>query len=233
MSKFPVYNFKGEKVKEVDLNPAIFGLKIKPELVQQAVVIQQANSRQVIAHAKDRSEVSGGGRKPWRQKGTGRARHGSSRSPIWRGGGITFGPTKDRNFSVKMNQKAKQKALLMTLSDKAHNQKIVLIDELSLTEAKTKKFLEILQNLNLRPTKKSVKKDKTETGEKKQLTKKNNAGVLVVLPKKDEALVRSIRNLEKVDSIMANSLNVIDVLKKQYLLLPLASITEIEKTFVK
>ena len=108
--KVTVYNVKGEEVKEMDLGSAIFGVKVKPELVQQAIVAQQANSRQNLAHAKDRSDVRGGGKKPWRQKGTGRARHGSIRSPLWRGGGATFGPSKTRNFSLKMNKKAKRKS---------------------------------------------------------------------------------------------------------------------------
>lgn len=233
--KATVYNIQGEKVKEVDLNPAIFGVEIKPELVQQAVVVSQANKRQVFAHAKDRSEVSGGGRKPWKQKGTGRARHGSSRSPIWRGGGITFGPSKVRNFSLKMNKKAKRKAVLMSLSDKAINEKIILLDKLELEQAKTKKFFEILQNVNLRE-KKAKKKSTTSKDEKndkdkieKKAKPKKVKSVLLVLSKKAENIQRAAKNIPRLITAQASSLNILDILKHQYLLMPLDSIAEIEK----
>ncbi|MFA6254934.1 MAG: 50S ribosomal protein L4 [Patescibacteria group bacterium] len=238
MAKATVYNQTGEKVKEVDLNPKVFGLEIKPELIQQAVVSQQANQRQNLAHTKGRGEIRGGGRKPWRQKGTGRARHGSIRSPLWRGGGITFGPTKDQNYSLKINKKAKRKAILMSLSDKANNQKIILLDKLELEEAKTKKFFKILQNLKLREAKakKTVKKEEKVTSkkiEKSEKTKKSREkGILLVLPKKDEKVQRAARNIPRLVTIQANSLNVLAVLQQQYLLMPLDSLAEIEKTFV-
>src|SRR3989338_7773386 len=138
MTKFPVYNVNGEKVSDVELNPDIFGVAIKPQLVQHAIVIQQANARQVLAHTKNRGEVAGGGRKPWRQKGTGRARHGSTRSPIWIGGGVTFGPRNERNFEKKINKKMKRKALLMALSTKVADSQLVIFDDLKMKEAKTK-----------------------------------------------------------------------------------------------
>ncbi|MFA5021642.1 MAG: 50S ribosomal protein L4 [Patescibacteria group bacterium] len=233
MIKTTVYNLTGEKIKEVELNPAVFEVKIKPELITQAVVTLQANQRQVLADTKDKSEVAGGGRKPWRQKGTGRARHGSIRSPLWRGGGITFGPTSDRNFSLKINKKAKRKAILMTLSDKALNEKIVLVDKLELEQVKTKKFFEILKNLNLRDKKKIAKK-KDESSDKKPKEKKKPAKkVLVVLPKQDLKLWRAARNIDRLDMILADSLNVLDVLHANYLLLPVESLAVIEKTFVK
>ena len=234
MSKATVYNTKGEKVKEIDLNPKVFDLKISPELVQQAVVTQQANRRKNLAHTKDKGEVRGGGRKPWRQKGTGRARHGSIRSPLWRGGGITFGPTKDQNFSLKMNKKAKRKAILMVLSDKASRQKIVLLDNLSLEEAKTKKFFEILKNLKLRKSsgnKKALAKDKKETKELKS-DKIKAKSVLVILPEKNDKIKRATQNIPKLNTIQANSLNILDILQPEYLLLPLDALTVIEKTFV-
>ncbi len=239
MAKATVYNQMGEKVKEVDLNPKVFGLEIKPELIQQAVVSQQANQRQNLAHTKDRGEVRGGGRKPWRQKGTGRARHGSIRSPLWRGGGITFGPTKNQNYSLKINKKAKRKAILMSLSDKATNQKIILLDKLELEEAKTKKFFKILLNLKLREAKakkKTAKKEekinekKTEKSEKTKKSKEK--GILLVLPKKDEKIQRAARNIPRLVTIQANSLNVLAILQQQYLLMPFDSLAEIEKTFV-
>jgi len=255
--KATVYNIKGVEVKEVDLDPAIFSVKVKPELVQQAVVVSQANKRQVLAHAKDRSEVAGGGRKPWRQKGTGRARHGSNRSPIWRGGGITFGPTRSRNFSLKINKKAKRKALLMSLSDKAANGKIILLDKLELEEAKTKKFFEILRNLKLREKKEETKKsasadakvlaDKkassfTKVSEDKSAGKQENEkaekakkskekSILLVLPKKNEKAQRAARNIPRLTTVPANSLNILDILKQQYLLLPVDSLDVIKKTF--
>ena len=238
MNKATVYNVKGEKIKELELNPKIFGIEVKPVLVTQAVITLQANRRQNLAHTKDRSEVRGGGRKPWRQKGTGRARHGSIRSPLWRGGGVTFGPTKERNFSIKINKKARRKAILMTLSDKAANQKIILLDNLSLEEAKTKKFFEILQNLNLREKKigkKTIKKDASKKEVKKEVKKKQKKekSILVILPKKDEKVQRATRNITRLELIQANSLNVLDIINSNYLLMPVDSINEIEKIFVK
>lgn len=226
MSKATVYNVKGEKVKDLELDSEIFGLEINPEVVSQAVIAQQANARDVLAHAKDRSEVAGGGKKPWRQKGTGRARHGSIRSPLWKGGGITFGPSRDRNFSQKINRKAKKKALLMTLTDKAVNEKIVLLDNFNLEEAKTKNVYDVLKNVKLRTAKK-LKKDKDEK------STSSESRILVVLPKQDEKIVRATRNIAKADTITADSLNVVDVLKATYLLMPVDSVDVIKKTFVK
>lgn len=234
MTKATVYNTKGEKIKELELSSKVFGLKVNPELITHAVNVQQSNARNVLAHAKDRSEVSGGGKKPWRQKGTGRARHGSIRSPLWRGGGVTFGPTKDRNFSLKINRKAKKKAILMGLSDKAAHERVILLDQLSLEEAKTKKFYEILQNLKLRSAR--VKTATKKTDKKGPVSEKANKKVdrvLVVIPKNDEKLVRAAKNITKADTIAADSLNIVDVLKANYLVIPLDSLEIIEKTFVK
>ncbi|MBI3291151.1 50S ribosomal protein L4 [Candidatus Falkowbacteria bacterium] len=247
MNKVAVYNVRGEKVKEIELNPEVFGLAVNPRLVAQAIVTQQANSRHNFASVKDRSDVSGGGRKPWRQKGTGRARHGSIRSPLWRGGGVTFGPSKNQNYSLKINRKARQKAILMSLSDKASNEKIIFIDNLDLAEAKTKKFFEILQNLKLRPEIKKTKKtvgsvqDKQEIKKiikkeeaKKKLEKKPKEkikSVLVVLPKKDEKVKRAGNNIPRLVTILADSLNVVDVVKSQYILMPVDAVAEIKKTF--
>ena len=241
MPKATVYNISGEKVEELELNSKIFGLKISPELVQQAVVVQQANARQILANTKDRGEVRGGGRKPWRQKGTGRARHGSIRSPLWRGGGITFGPTKNRNFSLKINKKAKKKALLMTLTSKAINQKIILLEKLEIDQAKTKNFFGILQNLRLRERNKEARKQeskKTREGksdsdkEVKTDKKAKVKSILVVLDKKEEKIQRAARNITQLDTIQADSLNVLDILSHQYLLMPVGAVKVIEKTFV-
>ena len=205
-----VYNLTGEVVKEQELDSKIFGVKIKPEVVQLVVEAQMANARQVLAHAKGRSEVRGGGRKPWKQKGTGRARHGSSRSPIWKGGGITFGPTKERNFSKSVNHKVKNKALKMVLSDKVSHDHLILVEDLHLPEAKTKKLKEVLDKLPLK-----------------------NKSALIVLDKKDEHVVRSSRNLPKVSLAGADKLNVVDLLKHEYVLANVKSIAKISKVYNK
>ena len=205
-----VYNLKGETVKEIELKDSVFNRSWNPDLVHQALLTQVANRRQPLAHAKGRAEVSGGGKKPWRQKGTGRARHGSIRSPIWKGGGITFGPTKERNFSKSVNRKVKNKALKMVLSDKAGHDHFILVENLLLPEAKTKKLKEILDKLPLK-----------------------NKSVLIVLDKKDEQVVRGSRNLPKVSLAGADKLNVVDLLKHEYVLANLKSIDKISKVYCK
>ena len=132
MIKFPVHNLKGERVRELELSPSIFGLPKNDELLRQVYTVQAANRRRVIAHTKDRAERAGSGRKPWRQKGTGRARAGSVRSPIWRKGGITFGPTRNRNFKKDIPQKMKRKALLIVLSGKARDKELVVVENLKI-----------------------------------------------------------------------------------------------------
>lgn len=209
-----VYNQQGEKIGQMELPAKIFGAPINLDLVHQAVMAQMANVRQVLAHTKDRSEVRGGGRKPWRQKGTGRARHGSIRSPIWRGGGVTFGPTKQRVFAKKINQKMKQQALLMGLSSKLRDQELILLDKLELTEAKTKQMAGIINNL------------------KTKLGKDLNKGVLIVLAKPDCLITRASRNIPKIKTLIADSLNIKDVLSFKYLLLLQGAIKIIEKTYL-
>jgi len=146
MSRVTIYNIKKEKIGTLVLPSELFNLKINSNLVHQALVTQMANSRKKIAQTKDRSEVRGGGIKPWQQKGTGRARHGSIRSPIWKGGGITFGPRTQRNFKKKINKKMKRKALLMALSSKLKDNELILINELKLKKPKTKEMAKILEN---------------------------------------------------------------------------------------
>jgi large subunit ribosomal protein L4 len=235
MIKANVYNQAGEKVSELELNPAVFGLKVKAHLVSQAVIAQQANSRTVLADTKDRSEVRGGGKKPWKQKGTGRARVGSRRSPLWSGGGITFGPNNDRNFAMKINKKVKKQALLMSLSDKAANEKIILVDKMDLEKPKTKKFFEMLLNLKLRAKREKIKgAAKIKSADEKKIKKsKKVSSILLVLPKKEDKIERSAKNIPSLTVISANSLNIVDVLSKQYILMPVDSLTAIEKTFVK
>ena len=234
MLKVKVYNQQGEKTAEKDLNPAIFDVKVKPAVVQQVVVALRANSRQNIASTKDRSDVRGGGKKPWRQKGTGRARHGSSRSPIWKGGGVTFGPTSDRNFSLKINKKVKRKVIFACLSDKVVNEKLVLLDKLELSKIKTKEFFTILQNLKLR--KKSVKaepkKNDVKKTDKKVVKSKKEKSILIVIPKKDEKIIKSAKNIDRLKVTNAGSLNIVDILKYKYVLMPVESIKVIEKTFL-
>ncbi len=232
MLKAIIYNKDGKDLKEIDLDPQIFEVAINPELVHQAVIAHQANSRQILASTKDKGEVSGGGKKPWKQKGTGRARHGSIRSPLWRGGGITFGPTNNRNFSLKINKKAKKKALLMALSSKAAAKKIIFVDQLELDEAKTKNFFKILENLKLRNKKVDIaKKEKKEKTNVKKTGDKEKS-VLVILPEKNDNIKRSARNISKISIINAQSLNIYDVLKNQYMLMPVEAIEIIKKTFV-
>ena len=210
-----VYNQKGEEVGKIELPAKIFDLELNKDLVHQVVVAQMANARKVIAHTKDRSERRGGGRKPWRQKGTGRARHGSIRSPIWRGGGISFGPTKERVFTKKVNKKMKQKALFIALSSKVRDNEMILLDKLEIKETKTKVMQVILNNL------------------RKKLKKDLDKSVLIVLPKTDVDIIRTSNNIPKTKIIRADSLNVLDVLNYKYFLMLQDSIDIIKKTYTK
>ena len=208
-----VYNQNGEPVEKIELPPAIFGVKFNPDLVHQVLRVQLANSRQVSAHTKGRGEVRGGGKKPWRQKGTGRSRHGSIRSPIWKGGGATFGPTKERNFKLKINKKMKRQALFMVLSSKRNDGELVLIDDLQIAEPKTKLTALIFNNL-----KNKIKKDLDK-------------GTLVVLSKKDENFIRSAGNIPYLKTAPADSLNIVDLLSFKYLLMPKEAIGVIKEIY--
>lgn len=210
-----VFDQNGQTASNINLPLEIFGLKVNSDLVAQAVRAQLANSRDSIAHSKDRSEVRGGGKKPWKQKGTGRARHASIRSPLWPGGGVTFGPRKERNFSLNINKKMKRQALLMVLSGKAQDGEIVILEDLKLTQPKTKEMAIMLKQV--------------AAGAKKEL----NRGALIVLPEKDEAVFRATRNLSKVSTIGINSLNVVDLLSIKYLLMPKAAVEKIESIYQK
>ncbi len=215
MIKYQVYNQQGEAVGSKELNAKVFGVQPKADLLHQAMVAQMANARQVLAHTKDRSEVSGGGKKPWRQKGTGRARAGSSRSPIWRGGGVTFGPTNARNFSKDLNKKMKQQALLMALSDKVASQQLVIVDKWDLTDAKTKVFNQLLANL-----------------EKKVLGGKVKRSWLIV-NRGDSKLNQSARNLAYTKVINLDNINLIDLLSFKNLLVSAEVIEALEKQYAK
>ncbi|MFA5109424.1 MAG: 50S ribosomal protein L4 [Patescibacteria group bacterium] len=198
--KIKVYNQTATAVKDLELNAEIFGVKPNNELLHQALVAAQANARQVLADTKDRSEVSGGGKKPWKQKGTGRARVGSSRSPIWIGGGVTFGPTKDRNFKQKINQKMKQKALFMALSDKVITEALVVLDNLEFAEYKTKKFAAMLSALE------------------KNVLHNERRNILIISNTKDKKTQYSGRNLPGVKIINLENINLLDLLNYKNLL---------------
>jgi large subunit ribosomal protein L4 len=216
MVKVPVYNLQGEKAKEIQLSARLFGRAVKPAVVHQVVVAQEANSRQVLAHTKDRSEVRGGGKKPWRQKGTGRARHGSSRSPIWIGGGVTFGPTKERNFSKLVNKKQKQAALAMCLSDRLADGRLAIFEKLENTSGKTKDLNGWLKTVQGKvPGLKEAKK------------------FLLVSDNKDEQIIKAVANLKNVMVIAADSLNCVDILKYDTLLVSAKAIEVMEKHYRK
>ena len=216
MTKVKVYNQEAEAVKELELPTRVFEVPLKQDLVYQVVNAQQANARKVLAHTKDRSEVRGGGKKPWRQKGTGRARHGSNRSPIWVGGGVTFCPTSERNFSKKINRKMRQKTLFMLLSDKLKNNALFVVDKLELTQQKTKQFSDLLK-----------------VWRQKMLQEEKVGNLLLVAKGTIRSLVQVSRNLPKVRVIGANNLNAEDLLKAKNILILEEAIAEIEKVYKK
>lgn len=215
-----VYNQSGNSVGKVDLSDKVFAVDMNSDLVQQVIEAQRANTRQVLAHTKDRSEVRGGGKKPWRQKGTGRARHGSIRSPIWKGGGVTFGPTKERNFKKDVNKKMKQKALFMTLSSKVKDNQLVVLEDIKLEQPKAKEAALVMSKVS-----KLFKNYKA--------TKNKKDSILAVVASKDRSLEKSFNNLPFVSLTEARNLNPVDVLKYKYLLITKDCPAVIERTFNK
>ena len=205
MAKVAVYNMEGKEVDSIELNDSIFGVEINEHLVHMAVLQQLANNRQGTQKAKTRSEVSGGGRKPWRQKGTGHARQGSTRSPQWTGGGVVFAP-KPRDYSFKMNKKEKRIALLSALSSKVADNKIVVLDAFNLDEVKTKKFAEVMSNLKV---------DKA----------------LVVIEGENKNVVLSGRNIPTVKVSATNEINTYDVLKYETLVVTKAAVEKLEEVY--
>ncbi|PIR58183.1 MAG: 50S ribosomal protein L4 [Parcubacteria group bacterium CG10_big_fil_rev_8_21_14_0_10_38_31] len=201
-----IYNQKGEESGKIKIPKNIFGLAWNDDLVHQVVVSMQSNKRAPIAHAKGRGEVSGGGKKPWRQKGTGRARVGSSRSPIWKGGGVTHGPLSEKNYTKKINKKMRQKALFVALSRKLHDNEILFLDKIDLDKTKTKEAVGILKALS------KVK------GFEKLVTKKKNAA-LVTMPAKDVNTNLSFRNIAGIGVGEIKNLNVLDILSSKYLII--------------
>jgi len=208
--KVKVYNQKREEVGEVELPKEIFEIKLNTDLVHQVVLVQTANQRKASAKAKARGEVRGGGRKPWKQKGTGRARVGSIRSPIWRGGGVTFGPTTEKVFKRRIPKKMRRKALFMVLSVKAKENLLLILDKLEIEKPKTKAMARVLNKLFLK-----------------------KASGLVVLSKMNKNLILSINNIPKIDTIQAKDLNVLDLLQYKYVVMSRDAIKIIKDTFLK
>ena len=205
MANVSVYNIEGKEVGKIDLSDAVFGVEVNEHLVHMAVVSQLANNRQGTQKAKTRSEVSGGGRKPWRQKGTGHARQGSTRSPQWTGGGVVFAPI-PRDFSFKINKKEKRAALKSVLTSRVLDNKLIVVDELKFDEIKTKKFQAVMDNLK-------VKK------------------ALVVIADNDEKITMSARNIPTVKTALVNSINVYDILKGDTLVLTKDAVAKIEEVY--
>ena len=206
MANVSVYNMEGKEVGTIELNDAVFGAKINEHLVHMAVVQQLANNRQGTQKAKTRSEVSGGGRKPWRQKGTGHARQGSTRAPQWTGGGVVFAPV-PRDYSFKLNKKEKRAALKSALSDKVANGKLVVVDALTFDAPKTKEFAKVLANLNV------------------------NDKALVVLNNNDVNVISSARNIPTVKTSLTNTINVYDIVNAKTLVLTQDAVKTIEEVY--
>ncbi len=205
MANVAVYNMEGKEVGSLELNDAVFGVEINEHLVHMAVVQQLANKRQGTQKAKTRSEVRGGGRKPWRQKGTGHARQGSIRAPQWTGGGIVFAPT-PRDYSFKLNKKEKRAALKSALTSRVNDSKFIVVDELKLDGIKTKKFAEVMGNLKV-----------------------NKA--LVILNEKDENVILSARNIPDVKTALTNTISVYDILKYDTVVATKDAVATIEEVY--
>jgi len=205
MATVSVVNMEGKEVGTIDLNDAVFGVEVNEHLVHLAVVQQLANLRQGTQKAKTRSEVSGGGKKPWRQKGTGHARQGSIRAPQWKGGGIVFAPV-PRDYSFKLNKKEKRAALKSALTSKVQDQKLIVLDELKMDEVKTKKFAEVLGN---------IKAEKA----------------LVVMEEKNDNVILSARNIPGTKTAVADNMNVYDVMNAGTVVLTKAAVANIEEVY--
>jgi large subunit ribosomal protein L4 len=209
MSKIQVKNLAGKDVKELDLSALLFDQVSNDTLLHQVYVALTSNLRQVLAHTKDRSERRGGGKKPWKQKGTGRARAGSSRSPIWRKGGITFGPNKNRNFSKKTTTNMRQKATLIALSEKFRSGKLIVLDTFEGQELKTKYFAESLRALGI-----------------------DGRSMIIGFDITEKQTERALQNIPRVHMALSENLNVKDLLDNEYLIMSLQSLTILEKRFV-
>ena len=208
MAQVKLYTWQGAEAGTLEVPNSLFAVAVKPSVVHEVIVAQDANSRVVSAHTKDRSEVSGGGKKPWKQKGTGRARHGSTRSPIWVGGGVAHGPLAERNFSKKVNKKMKRVAIAMLLSDRVQNESFVAVDSLALPEAKTKLVADMRKALPCAA--------KT---------------ALLILGSAEASMQRAVRNLSNTQAIAARSVNPRDLAKFGAVIASKAAIAEMEETF--
>lgn len=205
MNKIDVLNVQGKKVKDITLNESVFGIEPNDVVIYDAIRVATANARQGTHSVKTRAEVSGGGRKPWRQKGTGRARQGSTRAPHWIHGGVAFGPQTDKNYTLKMNRKERKLALKSALSYKVLDNELIVLDELKLASAKTKEMKEILTNLNV------------------------ERNILVVVDELDENLILAARNLENVLLLQADEINTMDVVSAHVLIATEAAIKSVEE----
>ncbi len=205
MATVAVYNIEGKEVDKLELNDSVFGVEINEHLVHMAVVAQLANKRQGTQSAKTRAEVRGGGKKPWRQKGTGHARQGSTRSPQWTGGGVVFAP-KPRDYSMKLNKKEKANAMKSVLTSKVNEEKFIVLDEFKLDEIKTKKFVEVMNNLEV-------------------------AKALVVTKDNDQNLVMSAKNVPTVKTALTNTINVYDILKYDTVVITKDAVAAIEEVY--
>ena len=205
MAKVSVLNMEGKQVDEIELNDAVFGVEVKENLVHQAVLSQLANNRQGTQKAKTRSEVSGGGRKPWRQKETGHARQGATRAPQWTGGGVVFAPV-PRDYSFKMNKKEKRAALKSVLTDRVNENKFIVVDDIKFEAPKTKDFVKMMNNLNV-------------------------SKALVVLKDNDVNAVMSAKNIPTVKTALTNTINVYDILKYDVVVIDKAAVATIEEVY--
>lgn len=207
MPKVKLYNAAGKMVGEQELRADVFGVEVKPTLVHEVMVGLQANARAPYAHTKTRGDVSGGGKKPWKQKGTGRARQGSIRSPQWVGGGIVFGPRSQRDYTVKINRKVKKLALLMTLSDKVAHDRLMLVESFGVKDGKTKEMAALIGKLPVK------------------------GNLMLMTPKRDANTVRSITNLAKVRLTSAGNVNILELLKSDYVVATPDAVAQIEARY--
>jgi len=208
--KTAVYNLSGKETGSIELNDAIFNVKIKPEVVHQVYVSQAGNQRESIADTKTRGDVSGGGKKPWAQKGTGRARHGSIRSPIWSGGGVAFGPTSERNWKTKVNKDTRRLAVKMCLTDKAQSGVLYVVEDFAFEQPKTKAIVEFLKNL---PAK--------------------NKNFLFLNDESNKNLLKMSRNLKKINTVRAKDANVLDLLSREAVIVSKLGLEQLTEILVK
>lgn len=205
--KTKVYNLSGQEVKEVELNDAVFNVPVKADVVHAVFVAQQNNQRESWADTKKRGEVRGGGKKPWQQKGTGRARHGSIRSPIWKGGGVAFGPLTERNYKTKINKKTRRLATRMCLTDKVKNGALYVMENFTFSEPKTKLFVSLLKSLPVK-----------------------QKSFLVLTDGKDAAVLRMTRNIPRVSQLRAEDVNVMELMNKQAVITSVDGIKKLESS---